>query len=1804
MKTTKRMYMHSVIALLLSISMLIGTTFAWFSDNITSKKNIITSGNLDLEMYWTDDLDSGKWYNVEDEKHNTIFSYDNWEPGYTDVKYIKLVNKGDLALNYNLSIEPQSGVGKLAEVINVYYANDGIKVASRDDLAKMSAIGLLNNVMNGGATVNGTLLAADQYSPLHTSGETIITLAMSMITTAGNDYQNKDAGEFTINALATQAPFEKDSFGSDYDANAEYPVILKKGSATADIVPVDGKVPVGGVTLSGDGISAVVPEGTLLEDGVDKLTLTVTPLKNTTSDIIAVNSEVLIPVDVHIDGVSENNTTPIIIDLGEVLPKYLNMGNYHLFHVEDGQSKVMTHVNDKENLNAHNQFAYDSDTGAVTVAMASFSEVVGVADTSNPWQGNVDYSWYNTTDASFTITKADQLYAFAKIVGGMTKDSEKDIVKDSFSGKTVKLLSDINLNHGKFVDEGGITKIFYPIGYYNKINDDASGYYDRVAEVEGKPGVTSNVSSFSGTFDGNGHKISNFYQNTWEMFGDYNDGYSGTPNYYKDAMGLFGYVNGGTIKNLTVDSFESDGEFTPTGVIAAYAVNSTFENIAITHCNPRVYNTGNGGIVGIGGNSDDTDAKSLNFKNITVDNTNKISALWGSWDVACGGLMGMFRGNSLVNFTNCHVAAQVDVYNDVCGNYQYYWYRYSGMMIGSLRGKNVLKDGCTVPNMDDITATGCSVSFDAWNDYYYCELVDNSIASYTHDHQFSRLVEVKEVDVTNKTYIPVGSTETQNIPTSGRYNYVVVTDKITPSTEEAICYHFVNGVQHKHESKGTEIVDGKEYLVEDKQHIYLPFNQVFQGDGWGVKHIPISGEEGSNLKDQGYPALDIQILNRNSVEKFDSKFTGDFLYRVGNLNTISIGSLFKAKESADINDSGVWVTVEKLSEEMNIKAKYEKSTTENWEDGTLKFEGTGVAKITIQDYNYCKPTSILVEVVDAVNATGAINATTNNVVLLKDCDFSSLEVSDGYTLFGNGFTMTCGSDSVAIDRTYSFLELKGGTLDNVKIVAPNFSHAIMYEKNKTENGNPSNTDSTGRTRYYNIRSAVKVTADSKITNSYISGGRAAIYAVSGTLAVENSTIYGGAVANIQAEASSNLVLEDVTLIQKPIKANVNDTSKKMMGFSVVMMCDTTGTGAPVTLKGYLHQYAWANNDYKTYVPSDAQDVVTDALSKTEYVHSITYADGVTRDSICLGFAYMPDGITATKAENMNDQRSQSEKNIFPYEKTTVQAIASIYTYKNTNGTDVSVKNEPIYSATTQGAVIPEIRYEDVNDNRVFTTTYDATKAQWKSTLKVDVDAGAYDFNFDKLLVQKNGKNLSYTVTTENGTAVDNNATITLNSAVSNVYVLTITDNQIYDKDGNTSGVAVEHSYIFELLATKTSLPEPTWMSKVLGGTPYIVVDSKGGDWNCAVPVLDGLKVKYWSKKQNKEIELDLANVVSDAGLSKGLQNGSNNTITITVADEYTLQITTTGFKSNDNGKPVVVNGKLYFTVSSSSNYVSTSTTERTPNISYVFTDANNSDSITLNTSFKVVYAEHKSTQYKYSSFCNGSLEQASSGGCVTPDTLVTLADGTQKEIQHVTYEDKLLVWDFFNGKYTTVPSSIIFNMGTDYFKVIALTFEDGTTVKIINGHRFFDKTENKYVLINETNVKSYLGHDFVKVAGNSYGTVKLVNYSISKEYTTSYSLMSAYHYNFIVEGMFSDTFHKEDAPLFEYFTVGNNMKYDETLMKEDIAQYGLYTYEEFAEYLTYEQFVALNVQYMKISVGKGQFSYEGILSLIEMYLSD
>lgn len=217
-KTTKRALLSSVVALLLCFAMLAGTTFAWFTDSVTSGGNIIKSGTLDVGMYWADgklDPSTATW---ADASSGAIFNYDKWEPGYVSVRHIKIENEGTLALKYKVMIVANGEASDLSDVIDVYYVDPAVQIADRTDLTDANKIGTLTEVLaNLEATGSGKLAAAENHT---------ITLALKMQETAGNEYQNKSIGtSFSVVLVATQVSAEEDSFGNDYDADAEFPEV-------------------------------------------------------------------------------------------------------------------------------------------------------------------------------------------------------------------------------------------------------------------------------------------------------------------------------------------------------------------------------------------------------------------------------------------------------------------------------------------------------------------------------------------------------------------------------------------------------------------------------------------------------------------------------------------------------------------------------------------------------------------------------------------------------------------------------------------------------------------------------------------------------------------------------------------------------------------------------------------------------------------------------------------------------------------------------------------------------------------------------------------------------------------------------------------------------------------------------------------------------------------------------------------------------------------------------------------------------------------------------------------------------------------------------------------------------------------------------------------------------------------------------------------------------------------------------------------------------------------------------------------
>ena len=1778
MKAKKQAMFHSIVALLLCITMFVGTTFAWFTDSVSSGINMIAAGNLDVELYHSnaavteEQVDSATKLFL-DLNGNPIL----WEPGVVSYENLHIANEGDLALSYQMAIssanenfvvDPTSGAQYgLSQILKVGVVEGGITATDR--------IGVVESVEDANWTTfadfvrSGSLLPKDK-------GESENTLGIVIYWEPGeydnlwnlNNGKTLNKGEFLmidlgIKLIATQTEYESDSFGDDYDASAKtefFPVFTGTGSVSMPIVPNDQNQVAADVQMTAGQVSATIPAGVQLAAGTTELTMTVEQMGASGANITLGDNEAMRSLDVHVEGISADNTVPMEIYIKEAAAKGLNTGNLKLYHVENGQTVQMHEAGATP---AHNQFKYDPATGDVTLYMATFSEVALVADTENAWEGKFNYTWYDASKTELTIANADQLAAFGAIVGGMAEGVEQD----SFSGKTVKLISDVNLGYGV---ENHEYKTFYPIGY-----NCSDGKYEKTGVA-----VTTGFYNFSGTFDGQGHTIANFYQNTWEMKGD-NNYYDATLQYYRDGMGLFGKVYGGTVKNLTVDNFKSDGEYTTTGVIAAYADGATFENIAITKCNPRVYNIGNGGIVGcVGWYAKEAGLKTT-FKNITVDNSNKISALWGSYDVACGGIVGQYYptsgqssagtpANGGIHFDNCHVSAQIDVYNDVCANYQYYAYRYAGMLIGSVR-ENVTIDGHSYPKMDGITASGCTVHFGTWNDYYYCEIIDNTTASYTHDYQMSRLTEIKAINGTTITYLD-GKTET--VPTSGRANYVIVDYSKGHGTENATCYHFKDGKVWNHEDGGKETINGVEVLKEDKQHIYLEFNNLVTGYGWGVTTKVVGELEG------------VTILDREegkSVEKFKSKFTGDFLYRVGNQNTVSVGSLFAAEDGATINNSGVVVTIDKVDENSNVRGTFTANTTD-WTKGAIQFSGTGVVKVTIQDYNFCKPTVLYLEVVDAVNATSATSAKSNNVVLLNDCGFSSLEVSGGYTLYGNGFTMTCDKDSAALNTGYEFVSVNSGILDNVQIVCPNFDYAVLYASNMTESGNRSET--TDKTRYFNVKSAVEVMGNSQILNSRISGGRAALNVVGGNVVVDNSRIEGGAVASVLVGSANSLTLRDVTLVQKPT-ASTHDSSKTLMGFSVLFVCDADGNAAPVTLEGTLVQNAWVDEDDKNHVPSAGQSIISTVLGKTEYLHDID-GDG-TKESLNLGFAYMPESLTSkVNATTITDNRTN--KDAVPYDYAEVSIFNGktyVYSYKNSNGTEDGFKTESDYIPNKNGDVVT-VTYADTADG--LTTDKTLGTDGWVYELNVDLDKiPGYALDFSKLSMSVNG-------TTVTDFEVNGNAKPTSPVAVvagGTTYNLTATVN---DK---------EYTAIYKVTGTETSKESPSLVGTPSYGAGFGVANSYNGDWSGAAPVLDGITVKYWSVAESAYKEFALSSITF---ASTGKQNGSNNYWEYTHANnDFTLKLTNTVVmhdKSQTFGIPVAgKDGKLYFTIAGTGGFVGNGTSSRSITIKYEFTDNNGGETLTFSNTWNI--AQDETNQYNYNSFVkDGTLEKLSEDdgdSCVTADTLITLADGTQKPVEDLKIGDMLMVFNHITGKLEAAP--VIFNTHSgdvyDYYDVLNLQFSNGTEVEVVSSHGFFDMTLMQYVYIDYENYADFIGHEFYANGGK----VTLNNAFVEEEYTAIYCPVTYFHMNSFANGILNTPNIPGDITgLVNYFEYDADLKYNEEAMARDIEKYGLYTYADFSDYISEAAYNSSPAVHLKVAVGKGMITFEQILDVINYLL--
>lgn len=226
--------------------------------------------------------------------------------------------------------------------------------------------------------------------------------------------------------------------------------------------------------------------------------------------------------------------------------------------------------------------------------------------------------------------------------------------------------------------------------------------------------------------------------------------------------------------------------------------------------------------------------------------------------------------------------------------------------------------------------------------------------------------------------------------------------------------------------------------------------------------------------------------------------------------------------------------------------------------------------------------------------------------------------------------------------------------------------------------------------------------------------------------------------------------------------------------------------------------------------------------------------------------------------------------------------------------------------------------------------------------------------------------------------------------------------------------------------------------------------------------------------------------------------------------------------------------------------------------------------------------------------------------CVAAGTLITLSDGRQVPVETLTGNEMLLVWNLHTGSFDVAPILFIDHDTAAMYKIINLQFSDGTQVKVIYEHAFWDFNLNKYVFLRE-DAAQYVGHWFNKQTTDSNGNmvwtrVQLTNVTITEEYTTAWSPVTYGHLCIYVNGMLSMPGATEG--LINIFEVDSDtMQIDQEQYLADIATYGLFTYEEFSEIYPIPEtiFEAFGGEYLKVSIGKGLIDYETLGQLIERY---
>ena len=491
MKSTKRSFIASVLSLILCFAMLIGTTYAWFTDSVTSGKNKIIAGNLDIELYHSATGEATASAGKVVESTTDLFKVALWEPGVMVYENFLVKNEGTLALKYNLLLDAwdyntltkpgTTEAHDLREVIKVAVV-DGNFLPTGTDAEKRAAA--------QAKTFSDSFVNVEQnYETLEAGASKKFAVILYWEPTDHDNDYNVNNGQITsdgdplfldvgIRLVATQVDKEKDSFDEKYDEGLTLPGFPAKINTTiSKVYSYSAETPF--IIEDSEGNKSTVENGGSAYE-TEKLELTIdnenidpsntdTSITNQISrKITTVEGTGEVTYDISFKFIQQTKSgdtttteTGNITAFSKIVTNELNIGqklkNVKVTHSHEGSKIPMTELT-SASQDAEG-FYYNSNTGWLTIKSKTYSDFI-VSYTVPAVKPVKDFE-YDPDDSTKIIGLGD--FANEKIIN--IPEGVKTIANDVFA---------FNVN----VEEIYLSSTVEDIGYCTKATQDGNNYYN------------------------------------------------------------------------------------------------------------------------------------------------------------------------------------------------------------------------------------------------------------------------------------------------------------------------------------------------------------------------------------------------------------------------------------------------------------------------------------------------------------------------------------------------------------------------------------------------------------------------------------------------------------------------------------------------------------------------------------------------------------------------------------------------------------------------------------------------------------------------------------------------------------------------------------------------------------------------------------------------------------------------------------------------------------------------------------------------------------------------------------------------------------------------------------------------------------------------------------------------------------------------------------------------------------------------------------------------------------------------------